>query len=720
MNPALNITNCDNEPIHIPGAVQSHGIMVAINFHTGLISYLSQNVQAFAGVEAKNFLHKDFGVLADAMHLESLDARRFFRSLMEKKNKEESFYNHNPISIRIKAKPYNLIYYTSGDELIVEIEPDVEDQLQLQYKISEIVTRTLEVSSLNTLLNKAAKEIKQLINYDRVMIYKFSEEGHGQVIAEEMNDNLEPFLGLFYPASDIPKQARELYKLNLTRLIADVEAETAAIITYATNKQPLDLTHSQLRAVSPVHIQYLKNMGVKSSFSISLISKGELWGLIACHNYSPRFINYEVREISKLVGQIVSSFLEYRLEEEEQHLNNSIKENVIILQSQIEKEEIIDALTKNDVTIRHITDAAGAVLIFDNSITRLGTTPSVNEIKNIANWLIEHSDDDIFFTSSFPGVYEPAAQYSQIASGILCCILSRELKEVIIWFKPEQIQQVTWAGNPNKAVEMDEKGNNVLTPRKSFEQWTEIVKHTSQKWTKAELNAVAKIREHLIYAIKRKADEIRKLNEKLSLAYEELDAFSFTVSHDLKIPLTAIKAYAELLENSDSHSPLTVKDMLKRIINSSNKMNVMMNEILNYSRVGRGPFKKNMIDMPALLNEIKAEIFSQNKYQDVEIETGEIVNLPGDEVMISQLFTNLLSNAIKYSSKAQRPKVIIDSNVENNEVIYSISDNGIGIDMKHYSHIFELFKRSDNVGDVEGTGVGLAIVKRIVEKHQGK
>ena len=586
--------------------------------------------------------------------------------------------------------------------------------------IGDIISQTSRVSNLDTLLNTAAREIKQIIKYDRVMIYKFAPEGHGQVVAEEKNEDLNSFLGLWYPASDIPKQARELYKLNPTRLIVDVDTVTAPIITSASNKQPLDLTYSQLRAVSPMHIEYLKNMGVKSSFSISLISKGELWGLIACHNYSPKFINYQARETSKLIGQIIYSSLEFVLEEEDHQVIHSINENLIILQSHIEKEDMIDALSKNSVSLLNITNATGAVIIFDNKISSFGETPSIHEIKNIADWLIEHSHNDIYFTNLFPAMYAPAVQYSHIASGILCCIFSIELKEMIIWFKPEQIQQVTWAGNPEKPIERDDNGNSDLMPRKSFEKWTEIVKHTAQQWTSAEVSAVEKIREHLIYAIKRKADDIRILNEKLSLANEELDAFSFTVSHDLKIPLAAIKGYAQLLEMSDDFSLPDQKIILGKIIKASNRMDLMMNEILRYSQVGKEAYKNEMINMKALLDEITSEIFSQNQYQGVEMAFGEITNFTGDQVMISQLFSNLLSNAVKYSSKSERPKVIIESEVKNNEVIYSITDNGIGIDTRYHSRVFELFKRMDNVDDIDGSGVGLTIAKRIVEKHNGK
>ncbi|WP_431295300.1 GAF domain-containing protein [Pedobacter sp. P26] len=197
------------------------------------------------------------------------------------------------------------------------------------------------------------------------MIYKFLEDGHGEVVAEEKEETLEAFFGLHYPASDIPKQARELYKLNLTRLIADVNIADSKIITFKEN-EALDLTNGGLRAVSPIHIQYLKNMGVHSSFSISLISHGELWGLIACHNYSPKFIDYKAREGAKLIGQILSSALEYRQEEEDAKIIEQFKSTANILSEHLTRDKyLIEAITTHKRTILNVTKASGVAVIFE-------------------------------------------------------------------------------------------------------------------------------------------------------------------------------------------------------------------------------------------------------------------------------------------------------------------------------------------------------------------
>ncbi|RZJ99855.1 MAG: GAF domain-containing protein [Flavobacterium sp.] len=266
---SVDLTNCDKEPIHIPGKVQSHGFLIAVNKVNFKISYISENAESFLGEPAKNLLDKSLNVLNN--FITQNDPEFNVEDLLKLGIIRKSFDAISPHPTEIDGKPYYLIISSSVNDWLLEFEP-----LTLQYDIQSLIGRSasamLQGKTVSSLLKGAAIEVKKLINYDRVMIYKFQEDGHGEVVAEEMEPNLEPFFGLHYPASDIPKQARELYKLNLTRLIADVNTEDAPIITFEEEK-PLDLTNGGLRAVSPIHIQYLKNMGVHSSFSISLIFK---------------------------------------------------------------------------------------------------------------------------------------------------------------------------------------------------------------------------------------------------------------------------------------------------------------------------------------------------------------------------------------------------------------------------------------------------------------
>jgi light-regulated signal transduction histidine kinase (bacteriophytochrome) len=713
---SVDLTNCDREPIHIPGKIQSHGFLIAVDKNTFSITYLSENTGDFLKEQAKNLLNQS---LSGLNHLIQQHNPEFnIEDLLKLGIIRKSFDAISPHPVEINGNPFYLIISPSDDNWLLEFEP-VTLQYDIQSSIGRSASSMLQGKSVAALLSSAALEVKKLINYDRIMIYKFLDDGHGEVVAEEKEDNLEPFFGLHYPASDIPKQARELYKLNLTRLIANVNAQDSPIITFKED-QPLDLTNGGLRAVSPIHIQYLKNMGVHSSFSISLISHGELWGLIACHNYSSKFIDYKAREGSKLIGQILSSALEYRQDEEDAEVIKQFKDTASLLADHLDRDKyLVEAITTHKTNILDVTKAGGVAIIFENELKTIGNVPSAEEIWELSHWLKNTSDESIYYTHRLPEIHSPAKKYKSTAAGILSCTLNKELGEMIIWFKPEIISNVNWAGNPEKPAAPSENGLLSLSPRKSFEIWSQVVNNTSEKWLAEEIASVLRIREIIITDINKKANEIRQLNEKLQAAYEELDTFSYTISHDLRTPLTSIKTYAELLLKNKSIDEGGRK-MLDRILNGANKMNFLIKEILNLARVGRSDVVFETVDMDSLLNEIKNEVLTAFKADSSELILGQLPNLKGDRTMIAQVFTNLIGNAVKYSMMADKPKIEVYGTVEGGEIIYAIKDNGIGIDNRYYDRVFELFKRMDNVKEIEGTGVGLAIVKRVVEKHNGR
>jgi light-regulated signal transduction histidine kinase (bacteriophytochrome) len=269
-------------------------------------------------------------------------------------------------------------------------------------------------------------------------------------------------------------------------------------------------------------------------------------------------------------------------------------------------------------------------------------------------------------------------------------------------------------------VEVASDGSMQLSPRKSFDKWTEIVRYSSAKWNRGEIAALINLREQVIYQINRKANEIRQLNERLKLAYEELDTFSFTVSHDLRTPLSSIKSYTELLLLTNESLDDNAKKILERINACSDRMALLIKEILNYSSYTRNEIKLEKINMRHLIGDVKNNIYESSKPQNLEFIIGPTPDISGDFVMIGQVFANLLGNAVKYTSKSDNAIVKIEGYNSGNETIYTVADNGIGIDVKYYNRVFELFKRMDNVKDFEGSGVGLAIVKRIIEKHKGR
>ncbi|QPH40014.1 ATP-binding protein [Pedobacter endophyticus] len=713
---SVDLTNCDKEPIHIPGKVQSHGFLIAVNKSSFNVSYASENIINFLQLSAADVLDKPIGVLSSHINQQEPDFN--VADLLKLGLVKKSFDAISPYPLEINGNPFYLIINASQNDWLLEFEP-----VTLQYDIQSLVGRSassmLQGKNVLALLKGAAKEVKNLISYDRIMIYKFQDDGHGEVVAEEKEQNLEPFFGLHYPASDIPKQARELYKLNLTRLIADVNTEASPILTFKED-EPLDLTSGGLRAVSPIHIQYLKNMGVRSSFSISLIANGELWGLIACHNYSPKFIDFKAREGAKLIGEILSSALEYRQAEEDSETVELFKDTASVLSEHLNRDKyLLDALTGHNRSLLEVTKAAGVAIIFEGTLRTIGIVPEENDIWELAEWIKANSDESIYYTHRLSEIFGAAKKYKEVASGILACSVSKNPNELIIWFKPEQISTVNWAGNPEKPIATAENGLQSLSPRKSFEIWSEVVNNTSEKWLPEEITSVLRIREIIVTHINKKANEIRLLNEKLQAAYEELDTFSYTISHDLRTPLTSIKTYAELMLKNKSIDE-NGRKMLSRILTGADKMNFLIKEILHLARVGRSEINFETVNMQALLKEIETEVWSAFKADKAELILGQLPDLRGDKTMINQVFTNLISNAVKYSSMVAAPTIEVSATVDAGETVYAVKDNGMGIDNRYYDRVFELFKRMDNARDIEGTGVGLAIVKRIVERHNGR
>ncbi|MDB5019087.1 MAG: histidine kinase [Pedobacter sp.] len=714
----IDLTNCEQEPIHIPGKIQSHGFLIGID-QQYVITHCSDNVSKFLPVEPAIILGKSLSLLDS--FIERADSGDLLIQLVKLSQTVEGLEPFNSYPLKISGKLFNVILSASDDYFLLDFEPEISSlDSDIRRIIGSSLSEMLADTNLNRLLANSAEQVKRIIGYDRVMIYKFHEDGHGEVVSEVSEPGLDPFFGLHYPASDIPRQARELYKVNLTRLIADVTTEPAALVCYGDAESTLDLTNSGLRAVSPVHIQYLKNMGVASSFSLSLLHQNELWGLVACHNYTPRFINYRQRDAAKLIGQVLSSALSFRILEETKNKSGKFSAAVDALNKQLLRDtSIVEALLNHDTTLADAVEATGAVLIFENQYYLLGDTPPLAFIKELKLWLDDQNQEEPLQISNLSARFPSASKFAEKASGLLACRLTKELNEYLLWFRPEVISTVRWAGNPNKPVELSSEGTLGISPRKSFATWLQTVEHTAEAWRDEDLESVIQLREGISYAISRKASELRLLNERLKVAYDELDAFSYTISHDLKNPLASIKSYAQLLPRKFDLEP-DAKHMVGRILNAADRMQNMITEVLNYSQVGQSVTNWNTVNMHALLDELRLELMISSHQDHLQINIGHVEEIHGDQTMVQQVFSNLLGNAVKYSGKSENPRVDVCAQDLGYAIQYVVTDNGIGIDHADQAKIFDLFSRSGKVSDFEGSGVGLSIVKKIMEKHEGK
>ncbi len=719
----IDIQACEHEPIRFLGHIQGYGYLLGVDQSNYKVRQLSVNLEELCSGSAESLIDTPLQQIS----IGDLPGTELIQ-LIHIAVKQGSFESMTPFNVHIREREYYLVIHPVGDLYLLEFEPKNEVLFPgtLQTLVGRVMSSLQQSKSIQELLDRVAVEMKAITQYDRVMIYRFDEDWNGEVLAEAKENHLDPFLGLHYPASDIPRQARELYKTNLIRTIVDSQDRSVAIYPGMNleTRQPLDLSNSILRAVSPVHIEYLKNMGVRSSMSFSLLYKGELWGLISCHHYEePRLVDYTSRMSGKMISQLLSAALEFRKDEEDQTMVNRLWKNEQTVFEQMQRDwNVVQGLTRMATTGLDICFASGMALAFEGKIHTLGKTPSEAQIFKMIEWLKGTKMDTIFHTNHFSRVFGPAIEYRDEASGVMAIVISRQLEEYILWFKPELMQQVSWGGNPDeKIMWTDESGRNRLSPRKSFAKWTQLVRNTSELWKQAEINTALKLREDILQIVTQKANQIRILNEQLKLAYEELDTFSYTVSHDLRTPLASIKTYSEvlLMDYIDRLDEETIP-LFEKIVSASNKMSDLIKEILHYARSGRTEMSAEPLPMKELLYSLRDELLVSVKNQALKIDIGETPPIKGDKTMIMQVFTNLLTNAIKYSQFTSEPHIVVRGIQNDDEVIYSVSDNGIGIDMKQGGKVFDLFKRLDNAREYEGHGVGLAIVKRIMQRHHGR
>lgn len=716
-----DLTNCDSEPIHLIRFVQSHACLLACRLPDLQIQQISDNAQGITGHAVDHLLNSTLHQLFDTVTIGLIE---------EGLAAADGFKGVNPIKTTIEKTGeinfHNIIaHVNSNGLLILEIEP-ITDNIstsKFQYILSNAIQNVQE-ASMPTLFEVTAQEVKNITQYDRVMLYRFDQEYNGEVIAEAKEDHLEPYLNLRYPASDIPKQARTLFLKNKVRLLGDVKSEPARVLplVHPETKEPLDMTYTVARGLSPIHLEYLVNMGVGGTLSIAIILNDQLWGLIACHHTTPKYLDYSLRLTCQFIGQIFSGHL--ALQAANDYRESTLESNITrttLFEQMSSDYDVLHGLTQEKISILDLVNCQGAAVITENQITLLGKTPNEAAVRQLVIWLEDKTNTAVFTTVELPNIYPPALDFKDKAAGLMAIKFTDKPSEYVLWFRPETIQEVYWGGNPEKAVAPTKDGTRI-SPRKSFNKWKDLVKNTARPWQNFEKNTAIALRNDIKTFIIQKFKEVKKLNQQVISAYKELESFSYSVSHDLRAPLRNIDGFAQILkedysENLDGYG----LEVLDTIIESISRMNLLISNILSFSKLGRANMIFDELDTSELLQSILKE-FSYDKVNDkMTIKVPEsIATIYGDKTLLRQLFFNILSNAIKYSSKKERPLIEISSQRTEEQVTIAIKDNGIGFNMKYAGKIFDVFNRLVGEDEFEGTGIGLAIVKRIAEKHGGE
>ncbi len=721
----VNLVNCEHEPIHIPGSIQPHGFLIGLKVEDLIIDYCSGNCHEYIGLRYEQLLGKSFDwVFGDAA---TNNLITYIASLID--------ISTAPLQIMLSEKLFTCTIQKNTGVFLLEFEPVSEKKLaitDIYLQTKQFTAYMQSASTLQMLCQAVADETRAITGYDRVMIYRFDEDYNGEVFAESKAVHIEPFLGLHYPQTDIPVQARDLYIKNLLRLIVDVNYIPVPIYTIddGVNKN-IDLSYSTLRSVSPIHIQYLQNMGVAATLSISLIHENKLWGLIACHHYSDKYITSDTRIAAQLQGHFLTSQISVRQLAEEYEVAKKVNKSLADLLAQVFSADSIKLiqLIKQQELIT-LTNAAGIIIMVDDKIYSQGIVPPEEAIKKLGNWLFDHHQQTGFNTANLSVAYPDADKWCNAAAGIIYHSLASSPGNCIIWFRPEALQEVHWGGNPQNAIIKDEKG---LSPRKSFELWKEIKKCESHAWLKPELNAAVNFANalqkhvHMIFLTNEELIQ-RKLSEKLKDANAELENLNWIASHDLKEPLRKIQVFASLVLQDEGVSD-SISTSVKKMNESAKRMQTLIGDILAYSRLAHTEDGFEMVSLNDLSKTILTDLNFEIKEKNALIEYGNLPVVKGIPFLIQQLLINLLRNSLKFSKADTIPHITITfgeiaaSPIKpvSADQFYKIdiSDNGIGIEPQYQDTIFKVFTRLHKQSEYNGSGVGLALCRKIMKSHNG-
>jgi light-regulated signal transduction histidine kinase (bacteriophytochrome) len=513
----IDMDNCAREPIHLPGSIQPRGVLAVVREPAFEVRQVSANIADLLGRPVDAVLGQHLSALIGSEQAVRVEqAAATFGSLRQ----------NNPLELTIevagKSRAFDAILHREpGGVLLVELEIAYGERPFSFPNTYQAVRGAVEelnrASTLTELYATAARAVRDLTGFDRVMVYRYDEEYNGEVVAESKRDGVNSFLGLHYPSTDIPAQARALYEKNWIRLISDVDYTPAPLVPSIdpVSNTPLDLTYATLRSASPIHIEYLQNMGVHASMSISLLRQGRLWGLIACHHYAgPHLPPFGTRAAAEFLGSTLSLRLVDRFEDEQLHKRLAAHAILAkLLAASLDDGEPLSAALLGAPDLLDLVPADGVVIDIGGDLRTRGSVPPPEVVSAIADWARD-VDDDIASSECLCRALPELDLDPQLAAGALA--LNLPDGQYAIWFRREVLRSVDWGGDPyNKAIAVSEGDHLRLSPRKSFDRWREIVHRRSEPWSPSEIESAESLRRLLVESLYRRTRGALRVAETL-------------------------------------------------------------------------------------------------------------------------------------------------------------------------------------------------------------
>lgn len=652
---ALDLTACDREPIHIPGAIQPHGLLLVAEASTLVVVAGAGDIEGrltldWLGRSLDDLLRQDIAAVLAATPI-----------------------GPGGTAVAQSVAGHDVALHRTDQYILAELEPigdDVRHAGRTLAWLDNVGAGFDRSGTLSALCERAAVAFRELTGFDRVMIYRFRDDDAGCVVAEDRDPALGTFLHHHFPATDIPRQARALYVRNRTRVIPDA-AYVPAMLRPA-GFETTDLSDVAIRSVSPIHLQYLRNMGVVASASISIVTDGVLWGLVACHHNSPHMIPREVRSIAAaLSGDLARQI---RAKEEaatyRERLSLRAEEDALrpLLLDGGSIEHIAD---ERGDELRRMFDADGFALVRSGKAKTWGVVPGEAELAVFARW-IERRDDATVFASRELGRDWPEAAVFGATAGALAIRLG---DAVLLWLRAEQVEEVEWAGNPHKAVPHD--AEEQLRPRASFESWRELVRGRARRWTLEQVEAAYRLRRLLREA--RDTDELRRLNAELNQTLLEKDAalaqkdvLMREVDHRVQNSLQLVSSFLSI--QARDAGPGSVADHL---VEARSRLSAVA---LVHRRLYRDD-QIETIDLSRYLAELLDDLKSSLGADWGRAMTTDLapVLIPTDRaVSIGLIAAELVINATKYAYPGTTGPIAISLDQHLNRLRLVVADQGVG------------------------------------------
>ncbi len=595
-----DLSNCEREQIHLAGSIQPHGALLVVSEPDHVVVQASAN--------APRFLNLADGVLERPLDRLPGDLSERIRPHLDNP------LHAIPVAVRCRigepsAAFDGLLHRPPGGGLVIELERD-GPPIDLNQHVENALETILGASSLRALSDETTRIFEALTGYDRVMVYRFDDEGHGEVFAERRRPDLEAYLGNRYPASDIPQIARRLYVRNRVRVLVDVEAAPEALTPRLSpiTGQDLDMSFCFLRTMSPIHVQYLKNMGVAATLVASLVVGGRLWGLIACHHYEPRFVPYELRAVAELLAEVVAT----RIAALESFTQGQAELSVRRLERRMVEAISRDgdwrsALFDSTQALLQPLDAGGAALLYEGQVLTAGEVPGTRQLRDLGHWLDLQPGSPVIATTAL-GIDEPRfAPLGAVASGVLAAKLSGSPGDYLVWFRPERIRTVTWGGNPFSPVLAGADPSD-LSPRRSFAQWHQLVEGTSEPWTAADLGA-ARLIGDTVKEVVLQFHSVRTL-----IVQDQLAQVSRQVRQSDQ-PVIVLDSRGRILLTNEAlehllppvHSHLQSVDDLPPLFTDAKEVRASLQDLLRAGRLWRGEARLNTTTGDARPLQVRAD-----------------------------------------------------------------------------------------------------------------